>query len=272
MRTTGMLLRRAEEEGWLFRAVKEPQIRIVKDLDVDGFDNYQGIDSRQEEADFLRAAGSLVQSVNGSNQQVCQKSPYYDLYVVALMTGLRRGELIGLSESDIDFEVGWIKVRRQWVPLIKDFTTPKNGTPRIVPFELKGLVELHLREAIRSTKQKQKTSPPRSGDLGAIFTTNAGHRINGDTPFRDHFRTILRQAGLSREITFHALRHRFCRKYYDAHNADLEITRIIMGHADKKTTKRYLHQTTDNVPPALPDDRKPRLVHSEREVRSEGGS
>ena len=38
----------------------------------------------------------------------------YEMYYTELATGLRRGELLGLKWSDIDFNLGVIMVQRRW--------------------------------------------------------------------------------------------------------------------------------------------------------------
>lgn len=57
---------------------------------------------------------------------------FYPIWVFALQTGMRSGEMYALLWSDVDFETGLIKVTKQWTN--KDgVTSTKTGESRVVP-------------------------------------------------------------------------------------------------------------------------------------------
>jgi integrase len=130
------------------------------------------------------------------------------LYVVALAVGLRQGELLGLSWSDIDLEQGTLRVRRalQRVDGRLVLVEPKSVTshrevalPGVAAAALRGhrhRVRLH-----RIARGARWVDDPR--DL--VFTTTIGTPLDGISVTR-RFQAILRDAGLPHQ-RFHDLRH-----------------------------------------------------------------
>src|SRR5690606_10330302 len=73
--------------------------------------------------------------------------PWYPIWAVALLTGMRNGELFALKWSDVDLDKGLITVQRSYNKRTKEFKSTKAGYWRTVPVseELKQLL-LHLRQ------------------------------------------------------------------------------------------------------------------------------
>jgi integrase len=73
--------------------------------------------------------------------------PWYPIWAVALLTGMRNGELYALKWSDVDLEKGLITVQRSYNKRTKEFKSTKAGYWRTVPIseELKHLL-LHLQQ------------------------------------------------------------------------------------------------------------------------------
>ena len=68
--------------------------------------------------------------------------PWYPIWAVALLTGMRNGELFALKWSDVDLEKGLITVQRSYNKRTKEFKSTKAGYWRTVPIseELKHLL------------------------------------------------------------------------------------------------------------------------------------
>ncbi len=62
-----------------------------------------------------------------------QQHPWYSVWAVALLTGMRSGELFALKWSDVDFEKGLITVQRSYNKRMKEFKSTKAGYWRTVP-------------------------------------------------------------------------------------------------------------------------------------------
>jgi len=126
-----------------------------------------------------------------------EDDPLGPLYVVAISTGMRQGELLGLQWSDIDLERGTATVRRALQRVdgkLQTVETKTDRSRREVP--LTGLAV----EALRQLKRR-----PIQSAAGYVFTSSTGAPLDG-TNVTKRLQSRLAAAGLPR-VTFHALRH-----------------------------------------------------------------
>jgi integrase len=133
--------------------------------------------------------------------------PYEALFYLALTTGMRKGEILGLKWSDVDWEKKMLRVERQLQPVSFNGgalapTKTKSGRRQIkLGKGLLAMLELH--------RQRQETQKLLAGDRwkenGMIFTTSIGTYID-QTKVSREFKRILREADLP-DIRFHDLRH-----------------------------------------------------------------
>ncbi len=133
--------------------------------------------------------------------------PYEALYYLALTTGMRKGEILGLKWSDVDWEKSMLRVERQLQPVSFNGgalapTKTKSGRRQIkLGKGLLAMLELH--------RQRQETQKLLAGDRwkenGMIFTTSIGTFID-QTKVSREFKRILKEADLP-DIRFHDLRH-----------------------------------------------------------------
>ncbi|MDD2804973.1 MAG: site-specific integrase [Elusimicrobiales bacterium] len=128
------------------------------------------------------------------------------IVIFALLTGMRRGEIVGLRWEHIDLANGVIHVLKT-----------KSGEPREIPIAAK------LRVLIESI---------RKGDGGRVFniSTRALNR---------HFTKALLLAGIQ-DFRFHDLRHTFASHFIMRTN-DLPATQKLLGHKSPRMTQRYAH-------------------------------
>jgi integrase len=133
---------------------------------------------------------------------------YAALYVVALHTGLREGEMLGLRWEDIDLNTAnpTLRVRRTLSETRTGhkFELPKSGKGRSIKLPRKAT------EALRSHWEKQAETKQRLGSLwqdnGLVFPTTTGTTTRATNLLGRHFKPLLKQAGLP-EIRLHDLRH-----------------------------------------------------------------
>lgn len=131
--------------------------------------------------------------------------------IVALNTGLRRGEIFSLKWSDVDFQRGRLVVRK--TKASKERFVPMNATVR----------EL-LQSIPRLLTDYVFPSPKTAGRL---------------TDIKKSFRSAVDLAAIE-NLRFHDLRHTFATRLADA-GTDAYTLMEIMGHADLKTTMIYVH-------------------------------
>jgi len=136
-------------------------------------------------------------------------------------TGIRISELVGLSQDDLDFIGGVIKVKG------------KGKKERIAPIGDKAISA--LREYLE--KRKKQSS--------AVFLNMRGARIT-DRGVRNIVSKYLRMSGMRPGVSPHTLRHSFATHLLN-HGADLRTVQELLGHANLATTQIYTHLTTEKL-------------------------
>lgn len=147
------------------------------------------------------------------------------IYLTAAFSGLRRGELIALRWRDVDIEGSTIRVRASYSD--GALATPKSGKVRSVP------MAPNVAETLTNLRQR----PLWTADDDLVFVGRTGTFLDGRA-LRRRYQDALDRAGL-RRLRFHDLRHTFGTRVIA--KADIRRVQEWMGHADVKTTMRYLH-------------------------------
>lgn len=155
------------------------------------------------------------------------------LYRVAGYAGLRQGELRALRWRDIDFAGATIHVRRN-LPAHGQEKAPKSKVIRSLP-----LIDQAAQALDGLSRRAHLTGP----DDRVFLSRTAGALDDGD--IREAFYAALAAAGLGRlrdqaePIVFHDLRHTFGTLAVQVW--PVTDVQAYMGHADIKTTMRYVH-------------------------------
>jgi integrase len=152
------------------------------------------------------------------------------LYVLAVHTGMRQGELLALKWEDVDLNEGVLRVRRT---LARDGGRISLGEPKTK----KSRRTVHLTgaavEALRNHLERQLEDMGQLGDLyrdhGLVFTSEVGTLINPTNLRRRSFAPLLVRAGLP-EIRFHDLRHT-CASLLLSRNVHPKYVQELLGHA-----------------------------------------
>ncbi|MGH2382980.1 MAG: tyrosine-type recombinase/integrase [Candidatus Limnocylindria bacterium] len=154
------------------------------------------------------------------------------LYVTAIGTGLRQGELLALRWSDVNLERGELVVRHTLQRGARVLAQPKTERARRT---------LRLASAVRGALLAHRERQAIVALSGLVFTTTAGGPIDGRVVARA-FRRHLVRLGLPHQ-RFHDLRHAFATLMIEA-GEDLGVVSRILGHADFSTTADvYAHLT-----------------------------
>lgn len=149
------------------------------------------------------------------------------LFLAAVMTGMRKGELVALRWRDVDFTAGRVRVRRNYT--CGEFGTPKTRrSTRSIPLAPELATALI---ALRSI------SPwTRPDDLVFAHPEHGGVLPKANIARR--FRAALRAAGIDESHRFHDLRHTFGTRMAAA-NIPMRTLQEWMGHRNLTTTERY---------------------------------
>jgi integrase len=160
------------------------------------------VEGRREESKALSPiqVRALLDSAQGDRMEA--------FYMVALHTGMRRGELLGLKGEDVDLDVPNVKVRRS-LDVDGTLKEPKNqASRRTVPLTPQAV------EALKAHRVRQNEERLRAGakwqDNGLVFPNTVGKPENAGNLYLRNFQPLLKRAGLEdQSFTIHSLRHTF---------------------------------------------------------------
>ncbi len=141
-------------------------------------------------------------------------------FVVALHSGLDRGELIVLKKTSVDLDAGLIRVRRQ-----------KTGVTATIP------ITPECREALIEAMDRSR--------IPNVFVTGDGRAFSVSTVTRYFERTKL-LAELRRPFRFKDLRHSYGSNLVEK-GVPVNVVKECMGHADVSTTMRYARVSEESI-------------------------
>jgi integrase len=166
-----------------------------------------------------------------------QGHPHEPLYAIALMLGLRLGELLGLRWQDIDFDALTITVSGQWT-LSHERTDTKSHRTRVLdmPRSLATLLRAYKQKRVWEAQQIKRVVS--DGDY--VFARwDTGLPPTHDTTER-RFKADSSAAKM-RVIVFHGLRHS-CASYLYSKGVPILTISKILGHANPQITMSvYTH-------------------------------
>ena len=160
-------------------------------------------------------------------------SRVFEMYYVKLVTGLRRGKLLGLKWEDIDLERSNLRVKRQIARV--------NGEVAEAPLKTKNAYRtLPLSADAIDVLKMQKC---KIGNSEWVFPSPTGGPMSPDSVLH-MLQRVLKRAGLPR-IRFHDLRHTFATMALQ-NGVDVKTVSSMLGHYSAGfTLDTYAHVTTD---------------------------
>jgi integrase len=164
------------------------------------------------------------------------------LYVVAIHTGLRRGELLGLKWTDADLNAGTLTVRRS-LDVDGTFKPLKSrAARRTLKLTPRALYALNAHKVRQNAERLQAGS--RWQDHNLVFPDTVGKPMNAGNLYRRDFRPLLKRAGLADEgFTIHSLRHTFATTLAEK-GVHPSTAQKMLGHSDiRMTLAIYTHAT-----------------------------
>jgi integrase len=193
----------ATERRRLFKALEDRDRQLIK--------------ARASHNEHRRKRGkSLLPAITGYGDFL------HPLIVVALNTGLRRGELLNLEWDDVNLDLKQIMVRS---------VNAKSSRPRVVP----------LNSDATSALRRWRVHSGHD-----IVFTKHGTRL---THFKNSWRSLLELAQIE-DFRFHDCRHDFASQLVMA-GTDLYTVCQLLGHASTDTTQRYAHLSPDHLRSAV---------------------
>jgi len=152
------------------------------------------------------------------------------IVLVALNTGLRKGEIFNLRWTDIDWSLAQLTVRGESIEKLEG---SKSRQTRHVPLN---------REALETFKAWR----PEDASDSYVFPGREDERLDD---IKKGWAPVVKAAKLI-NFTFHDLRHTFASKLVMA-GVDLNTVRELLGHSDIKMTLRYAHLAPEHKAAAV---------------------
>ncbi len=192
-----------------------------------------GFWSEAEATSFLFWASSKYSNLSSLDRLKSRKN--YIVYLLALNTGLRAGEIWGLKPQDFCFndDGSTLFVRRQFDRVKKDFAALKG---ELVSDRDKSRHVPCSKELRRELESFVKKNSIRSDE--PVFQSVFGRPVDHDS-FSDRFDRDIRNWG-GKRIRFHDLRHSAATLML-SQGIDVKTVKEILGHEDISTTMRYVH-------------------------------
>lgn len=142
-------------------------------------------------------------------------------------TGLRVSELVNLKLREVNLDSGYL------------MTLGKGSKERLVP--IGETARQRVAEYLETVRGKQDPT----GQNRFLFLSRLGEPMS-----RQAFWNIIKkrayQAGISKNISPHTLRHSFATHLLE-NGADLRSVQVMLGHADLSTTQIYTHVTRERL-------------------------
>ncbi|WP_443073059.1 site-specific integrase [Streptomyces sp. NBC_01451] len=152
------------------------------------------------------------------------------LFELALRTGLRKGELLGLRWEDLDLDAGTATIRRTLQRTrtggLTTLPTKTISSERRIAPPVSCVASLRAHREHQAQEKAHAVSNWQS--IGHVFTRSDGHPIEPATLTR-HFNALLRNARL-RPIRFHDLRHSTATLLLEQ-GVELVVIKELLGHA-----------------------------------------
>ena len=165
-----------------------------------------------------------------------RNDPHYWLFVTAMNTGMRRGELAGLLWDRVDFDKGFIHITRlRDRNGLADRTKTRNSQRRIPMSDV-------VRQALTEIKS-------RNWHPEYVFCTSYGKPFDEGHIYW-YFQRAQKRAGLTNHYRFHDLRHTFA-SHFVMNGGSLYDLQKLLGHARFEETQRYAHLTPEHLAKAV---------------------
>lgn len=223
--------------GVLHRALeKAVQVRYIRDNPADSC-SLPRIDKK--EIDFIAGdeLTAFMKAIKGHK--------FERMFSLAVFTGMRQGEILGLCWDAIDLRRGTIKVKRQ-LQLIKGeykLVVTKNSKPRTIS-PAAYVLDLLKAQQKAQLEQKLKAGPMWDNPEGYVFTDEVGAHVARNTLYMN-FKRVLKEAGLPETLRFHDLRHSYAVFALENGDSIKEVQEALGHYSSSFTLDTYAHVSED---------------------------
>lgn len=175
---------------------------------------FAGFDAFKEHARVRYLTQDELTKLLRACKAVPQSADLFDIVHTAILTGMRKQEILRLHKNQLDFGAGVINV---------DAENEKGGKNKRIP----------MPEALRSSFERLVAA----SDSGYLFESKCTGRPYTDV--KKGWATAKKNAGIG-NFRFHDLRHTFA-TYVLLVTKDLRTLQTLLGHSKLSVTEKYAH-------------------------------
>jgi integrase len=175
----------------------------------------------QERPDFFLSKLQISQLLIASHGEEIEP-----VVIVALNTGMRVGEVLGLCWDRVNLSEGFIEVTRTLTRHGLSESTKTNTKRTIYMNDVLKSLFLNLRNAQKNPQ--------------FVFTKASGEPFDINHMAQREFKEVLVKAKLPSSVRFHDLRHTFASQFV-MNGGKLEVLQKLLGHKTLEMTQRYAH-------------------------------
>jgi integrase len=169
----------------------------------------------------------------------------YALYQLALATGMRRGELLGLRRRDIDLQAGQVRARQQWTKdgdFGRRFISLKTGSKAWRTIDLDDLTVAVLEGHLANQEfERRGWGESYRTDLDLVFCKPGGRPYDPDETTRRFERRAAACPGVPR-IHFHDMRHTHATLLLES-GESVKYVAERLGDREDTVVETYAHVT-----------------------------
>jgi integrase len=175
---------------------------------------------------------------------VVAHDPLEAFWRMALLVGLRRGELLGLKWADVDMEKRILVLERSYSRRGGEFVDgPVKSDSSKEPVLLSESVVASLLAHWERQLQVREHAGSAYQDNDLVFATAEGLHIHPNT-LRYQFKRLIALAGVP-DIRIHDMRHSNGSAMGSTPGTNMRIVQARLRHASLRTTERYMHTDVD---------------------------
>lgn len=218
----GIYLRKLAKQGYSYKTIKNHKIvvsRIFQTAVMDGDIDFNP--AIQAEIPRGLPQGKRLPTSEEETKIIAESSDIWLFPYVALMTGLRKGELLALQWKDIDFERNEIRVTKS---VYHQNNAPKIKTPK---------TEAGIRPVILLSSLRDKLISIKGNPEDYIFSEDGGKTPYTKGEYERAMKAYKAATGIT--TTAHSIRKRFATTAA-ASKMDAKVLQRVMGHTDITTT------------------------------------
>lgn len=174
---------------------------------------------------------------------------YEQLYIITLFTGLREGEVLGLTWENVDLENGTLTVKQQLRRGQEKgrgyyISSTKNGKSRVIALSPTVIQAFRLQRCQQEQWRKNAAELWSGNADGMVFTNRVGQYLSYRTIY-DCFKRIVKNLGFP-DTRFHDLRHAYAMISLKS-GVDLETVKENLGHSTAEFTARVYAYSTNQM-------------------------